>query len=493
MKVLPLLLVLGLTTGFLTEYSSAQTVRISRIRQKQPLQLDWFIQADDLWTTTPDQLETKFGARKFVWQDKERTRARFNPDKWNLTMEGENVGETLVTFKNGKMASVTISVLNKGDDDNEGLIDLTRFNSSTKKLQETVSAASGVKPEDRRKDEMVSKGGGGKVWRSKKALYMAEWLFLDKKVEKDGYWTITSPAHGEYVRLRILPPMAQLGVQSKTPKVTVSRSVLASHVKREGKKAIIEGIPMVDQGSKGYCAVASFERVLRLYGVDLDMHDLANLAETYGGTSPIKMKEAVFKVAQKLGMNTKEPIFYQGKQYESLFKEYNKVARKSGKTELNLETGFGWDDVDPEVLKQTRLQSAEYKKFRTEIVDSINKGIPVMWALRLGLFWEDQLEDSFEANRYAVNKEPKGDGEPTPEQEKQEAERRKKEMEEIRKKNPRPPSYMGGGHMRLIIGYDADQNTIYYTDSWGPGNEMKSMSIEQAYTATLAMFIIAPQ
>lgn len=491
MKVLPLLLVLGLTTGCLTEFSSAQTITITRKREKKPLQLDWLIQADDLWTTTPDQFETKFGANKFVWQDKERTRARFNPDKWQLTVEGADVGETLVTFKDGKMASATISVINKGDDDD--IIDQTRFTASTTKLQDIVSAASGAKPEPRRKEEMVSKGAGGAVWRSKKALYLAEWLFLPEKREDYGYYYRIIKAHGEYVRLRILPPMIQLGVQSKTPKVTVSRAVLASHVKREGKKAIIEGIPMVDQGSKGYCAVASFERVLRLYGVDLDMHDLANLAETYGGTNPTKMKEAVFKVAQKLGMNTKEPIFLRGKQYESLFKDYNKVARKSGKTEVNLDTGFSWGEVDPDVLKETRLQSADYKKFQTEIVDSINKGIPVMWALQLGLFWEDQLEDSFEANRYAVNKDAKGEGDSSPEDEKKWADERKKEMDELRKKSSRPPAWMGGGHMRLIIGYDGEKKLIYYTDSWGPGNEMKSMTIEQAFTSTLAMFIIAPQ
>lgn len=491
MRVLPLIFAAGLFTGCLTDFSQAQTVRISQRREKAALTLDWFLQADNIWNTTPDDLEKQFGARKFVWQDKERTRARFDPDKLKLTLGEADVGETLVSFKDGKLASVTVSVMNKGDDDQ--LIDLTRFTATTKNLRLIVANAASVKEEPRKKEEMVSKNAGGAVWRSKKALYVAEWLFLPEKQEEDGYWIRTTYAHGEYVRLRILPPMIQLGVQQRQAKVTVTKAVLASRVKRSGKSAIIEGVPMVDQGSKGYCAVASFERVLRFYGVDLDMHDLANIAETYGGTKPAKMKEAVFKIAQKMGMNTKEPIFLRGKQYESLFKDYNKVARKDGKTEINLDQSFSWQDVDPDTLKATRLQSGEYKKFRQEIVDSINKGIPVMWALQLGLFWEDQLEDSYEANRFAVNKEPAEDDKVSAEQEKEEAEARKKEMEEMRKKNPRPPATMSGGHMRLIIGYDGDKNLIYYTDSWGPGHEMKSMPIDQAYTATMAMFIIAPQ
>ena len=491
MRALPFLLAAGLITGCLTDVSPAQTIRAAVQKEKPPVALDWLVRADGLWTATPDDFEKQFGARKFVWQDKERTRARFNPDKYKLTLDETEVGETLVSFKNGKIASVTVSVTNKGDDNK--IIDLTRFNDTTRKLRGIVSAASAVKEEPRKREEMVSKNAGGGVWRSKKALYLAEWLFLPAKEEEFGYWTRTIPAHGEYVRLRILPPMVQLGVQQQSAKVTATRATLTANVKREGKSAVIQNIPMVDQGSKGYCAVASFERVLRLYGAELDMHDLANLAETYGGTNPVKMKEAVFKVAQKMGMNTKEPIFLRGKQYESLFKEYNKIARKTGKTEIDLENGASWDQVDPETLKTTRLQSPEFKKFRQEIVDSVNRGIPVMWALQLGLFWEDQLEDSYEANRFALNKEPAEDEKLSAEQEKEAADQRKKEMEEMRKNNPRPPSSMSGGHMRLIIGYDADKQIIYYTDSWGPGHDMKSMPIDQAYTATLAMFIIAPQ
>jgi len=113
-----------------------------------------------------------------------------------------------------------------------------------------------------------------------------------------------------------------------------------------------------------------------------------------------------------------------------------------------------------------------------------------MWALRLGLFWEDKIEESFEANRYAVNNSSDDDDKEA----KEAAEDRAKDMEEERKKNPkRPPSWMGGGHMRLIVGYDTAKQLIFYTDSWGPGHELKSMPIDQAWAVTLGMFILEPQ
>jgi hypothetical protein len=37
---------------------------------------------------------------------------------------------------------------------------------------------------------------------------------------------------------------------------------------------------MVDQGEKGYCVVASVERVLRYYGGTVDQHELAQIANS---------------------------------------------------------------------------------------------------------------------------------------------------------------------------------------------------------------------
>jgi hypothetical protein len=182
------------------------------------------------------------------------------------------------------------------------------------------------------------------------------------------------------------------------------------------------------------------------------------------------------------------------KQYESMFDQYNKLAKKDQKTEINLETTRNpWDDVDPDLLKKSRTASQEYMKFKTEVVQNINKGIPILWALQLGLFWEDGIEDSYEANRYAVTKEDTPEDEKDAEEAKKEAEEERKEKEELRKKSPRPPEHMRGGHMRLIVGYDTAKQVIFYTDSWGPGHELKSMPLDQAWAATSAMFVLEPQ
>ena len=51
---------------------------------------------------------------------------------------------------------------------------------------------------------------------------------------------------------------------------------------------------------------------------------------------------------------------------------------------------------------------------------------------------------------------------------------------------------VGGGHMRLIIGYNAKTNDIFYSDSWGAGHERKRMSAADAWTITTGLAKIEP-
>lgn len=58
-------------------------------------------------------------------------------------------------------------------------------------------------------------------------------------------------------------------------------ALMASRVKRsEHGHIYVSQIPMIDQGEKGYCAAATVARVLQYYGYPVDVHALADLAET---------------------------------------------------------------------------------------------------------------------------------------------------------------------------------------------------------------------
>lgn len=96
---------------------------------------------------------------------------------------------------------------------------------------------------------------------------------------------ILSEREDEYVHLLIVPA-ANADNEGKVDFVKDQdlRAIIAANVLREENGDVrIKNIPMVDQGPKGYCAPATFERAMRYMLVPADMYLLATLATAPGG------------------------------------------------------------------------------------------------------------------------------------------------------------------------------------------------------------------
>ncbi len=95
-------------------------------------------------------------------------------------------------------------------------------------------------------------------------------------------------------------------------KQTFRKSLILNVKKKKNGDLTIQGIPMIDQGEKGYCAPATCARILQYYGYDLDEHQLANLMETgesKKGTSIKYMKTSLKRLASGLPFFAKELKF----------------------------------------------------------------------------------------------------------------------------------------------------------------------------------------
>lgn len=107
----------------------------------------------------------------------------------------------------------------------------------------------------------------------------------------------------EFLVLRVLPrKQADAGGRGKRVNDGELKRKLPARVASEkNDDRWIQDIPMVDQGEKGYCAVASGERLLRYMGIPVDSHQLADLARTdkYGGTTEDGMDRAMRVIAAK--------------------------------------------------------------------------------------------------------------------------------------------------------------------------------------------------
>ncbi|MCP3968348.1 MAG: hypothetical protein GY750_02475 [Lentisphaerae bacterium] len=47
--------------------------------------------------------------------------------------------------------------------------------------------------------------------------------------------------------------------------------------------------------------------------------------------------------------------------------------------------------------------------------------------------------------------------------------------------------------MRIINGYNDKKNQLIYSDSWGMGHELKRLNWEQAWSMSIAAYMITPR
>jgi Peptidase_C39 like family len=108
-----------------------------------------------------------------------------------------------------------------------------------------------------------------------------------------------------YVALRILPSENNTRQTKNDKKTKFDESkyeVENRIIKKENGDTYLE-VPMINQGAKGYCAPATYARVLLYYNIPVDINLLAKAAGTSagGGTSVQAMEEAVYPLLKQAG------------------------------------------------------------------------------------------------------------------------------------------------------------------------------------------------
>jgi hypothetical protein len=128
---------------------------------------------------------------------------------------------------------------------------------------------------ERGKDRSSAVAAEGLIWSRPPSAFLLEYSF-QREVKSRGI-----PFQAEFIRLRVAPVGGATSGLAATANasVPVGRSSLTSNVTRaDNGDVVISGVPMVDQGPKGYCAVATAERVFKYYGLPVDQHEMAQIA-----------------------------------------------------------------------------------------------------------------------------------------------------------------------------------------------------------------------
>lgn len=108
-----------------------------------------------------------------------------------------------------------------------------------------------------------------------------------------GHAFLLSAPRDEYVSLRIVSTtVADTQGKSRLSDAEMRERLLARIERRPNGDVLLNDMPMVDQGPKGYCVPATWERMMRYMGVPADMYVLAMVGDSGegGGTNPMKLR-----------------------------------------------------------------------------------------------------------------------------------------------------------------------------------------------------------
>lgn len=325
--------------------------------------LDPFIHLPGAYLLKPADLDTMFEKGDwnqnpyFKWLTKDKSRAIFQrKDTSNLKVDLMLLGGTVpieemtVDFKDGKFLGITMSIFNRGDG---GTITLTDFEARNRAMGRHLGEQLAIRPTRRTANPTQGLNTSGWIWISARGKAV-----LEHNPE--------APGNTEFLRLRMARRDAGGAYEAATKdraEATVTLSELPRNVENRTSEGnvYIKGIPMVDQGAKGYCVVASVQRLFEYYGIACDMHQLAQVAgsDPDAGTSPLEINRELGAI-------------------DHLFKtrfECLAVRHNTGLVEL----------VDNRYVGE----SIPERDFHKMISDSINDGIPLLWGLELGRFDED--------------------------------------------------------------------------------------------------------
>jgi len=378
----------------------------------------------------------------FRWTSDTKDSARISSEREKASIKDGKIGETIVTFADGGPKQIQLSIFNRGDD---GPMNADKFNGELQKWNKILSGITSVKPERKARDNKSAVKTKGVVWNTGDLAYLLEY---SSQGRGDSF-------RGEFIRLRMAPLVKKSFMEEKLsgPKKRVKKADLPANVVREDGDVYIKGIPMVDQGQKGYCVVAATARMFGYYGLQVDQHEIAQMANSSasGGTNTDAMIDALKGIAGrfKMRIKTHDDMSYQD--MCDLSEDYNRIAKRGDKSKMvktgnNVNNWYNFDDFDPEILKSTRLKSTSgIKKFEAEVKRSIDAGIPLLWTVTVGIY-----------------------------------------------KEPVRISQSRGGHMRMIIGYNTAKKEIIFSDTWGAGHEKKNWGIEEAYCSTKGIYSIQP-
>lgn len=234
----------------------------------------------------------------------------------------------------------------------------------------------------------------------------------------NGHAFILSEEENEYVGLLIVSveEAENRGRSDRVSDAEIKERLEGNVARKENGDVFIQNIPMVNQGPKGYCVPATFERAMRYQGVPADMYLLA----VAGGTAPGG------------GTNT-----------QRLFNEVESMIRRKGR--------------HPDDVKINPLRLRTVKRY-------IDEGVPIMWQM-CSLTEYNKIANQRTRERVKVTDW---------------AAYGSRIADEAKENVTRLEGVKDKFHVCMIIGYNEATQELAVSDSWGANYAMRWVHLDEA-------------
>lgn len=216
----------------------------------------------------------------------------------------------------------------------------------------------------------------------------------------------------------------------------------------------INNVEMIDQEDRPWCAVATAARMLKAYGIELKMEDLAkHMLATDDGTPITNFELQMTSIGRHHDLDlvtVREVTNHDSMNIQA--DNYNMAANRIGRPTIDT-ADFAWQEnawdcfysrQDPAVRQSMVDYKTGFKEaFSENVIARVDHSDPLAWDCILGLYDEPM--------GYSSDAEV-------------------------------------GAHVRMIIGYNVERDEILFTDSWGKGHELKRMNTAEAMSITTGLY-----
>jgi len=381
-----------------------------------------------LFELSTDEFRSDSAFSRFRWTTDKENEARYfnNGSSSGLTIFGKLSPEVNVRFKKDLFDNALIYIYNRADC--PLIQDEKTFDSLVDSMVANVDRWSNVKSSRTAR----TRAGGSQE-------YSKYWIYGPYSIEMK--WSSSGKGRsyvGNYPNMFV-----SRYVKGRKKNAVSAKTLPANVVKNEDGDVYIDNIPMVDQGLKGYCAVAAAARVFRYYGHETDMHRLANLAgTTERGTMTADMFNKMRRLSTVYHTKMVELNKFKVSSFVSDIKKFNSFLKRESMPAVQLRVSSISDiyaQINPAMYKEFKRtnQKTNFKRFMGHIHKYVDAGVPEMWGVYLGLYREPEL-------------------------------------------NPQA----SGPHLRLIIGYNDKTNQIIFSDTWGRKHYLKHLDAAEAWAQT---------